>query len=162
MTMRAWIACAGASLLLGFAAGAAAEDASSEAAWAYKIANDLMSPYCPGRTLAECPSPQAGELRAWIIRQAESGRSQEDVLEEVYERFGDEVRPLPKAEGFGVTAYALPIGAFLAGGGIVFVVLRRLTSGREDDAPPAARAEPARAATRDDELERIIDEELGG
>ncbi len=27
--------------------------------WAYEFVGEFMSPYCPGRTLDSCPSPQA-------------------------------------------------------------------------------------------------------
>lgn len=150
-------------LALALCAGACAKDDSD---WAYDIASELLSPYCPGRTLAECPSPQAGELRAWISVQAAAGRTREDVVEELYERFGNQIRATPKVEGFGVTAYALPIVAFLLGGVLVVVALRRMTGGGNADPPDAADppsggggAPPARSE-EDSELERIVDEEL--
>ena len=43
--------------------------------WVYDVANELMSPFCPGRTLADCPSPDAASLRMWIAVQAAAGRS---------------------------------------------------------------------------------------
>jgi cytochrome c-type biogenesis protein CcmH/NrfF len=140
----------------------------SETSWAYDAAHELMSPFCPGRTLAECTSPQAGELRAWIVVQAAAGRSRDEVYEELYERYGNKIRPTPKAEGIGLTAYALPIGAFLAGGVLVVVVLRRLTAGGGAPEPavarrPGAPAVVAAASTSEDaELQRIVDEELRG
>jgi len=133
--------------------------------WAYDLANELMSPFCPGRTLAECPSPDAGELRVWLVVQEAAGRSQDDVLEELYERYGNKIRPTPKAEGIGLTAYALPIGFFLGGGGLVALVLRRITGSRggRGEAGEAAGgdAQPAPASPATDrDLERIVDEEL--
>jgi hypothetical protein len=43
--------------------------------WSYEMWNDLMSPFCPGRTLADCPSDKAEELRQWIVDQEAGGRS---------------------------------------------------------------------------------------
>ena len=81
-------------------------------------------------------------------------RSREDVEEELYARYGDQIRPAPKAEGFGIAAYAIPLAAFLGGGLLVALVLRRMTRA----APlPAA---PVPAAPVDPELERLVDEEL--
>jgi cytochrome c-type biogenesis protein CcmH/NrfF len=140
----------------------------SETSWAYDAAHELMSPFCPGRTLAECTSPQAGELRGWIVVQAAAGRTRDDVYEELYERYGNKVRPTPKAEGIGLTAYALPIAAFLGGGVLVVIILRRLTAeGRSPEPAVAGRAgAPAVAAAastpEDAELQRIVDEELRG
>jgi cytochrome c-type biogenesis protein CcmH/NrfF len=114
--------------------------------------NELMSPFCPGRTLADCTSPQAASLRMWITVQAAAGRTRSDVEEELTERYGDVLRPAPRAEGIGIAAYAFPVIAFLAGGVVVFVFLRRQTRGSAKTTPVADPTDP--------DLERIIDEEL--
>ena len=63
-----------AALLLALALAAPAAAESPEApSWAYSLAHELMSPYCPGRSLHECPSPQADELRLWILDQEQAG-----------------------------------------------------------------------------------------
>jgi cytochrome c-type biogenesis protein CcmH/NrfF len=124
------------------------------AGWAHAVAREFMSPYCPGRTLADCPSPQAQTLRSWILVQEAAGRTREDVESELLERYGDQLLAAPRARGFGLTAYAVPIGVFLAGGALVAFFLRRQTR--------LARAEaPAAGAPLPPELERLVDEELG-
>jgi len=120
--------------------------------WAYAMPNELMSPFCPGRTLADCTSPQAASLRMWITVQAAAGRTRSDVEEELTERYGDVLRPAPRATGIGIAAYAFPVIAFLAGGVVVFVFLRRQTRGSAKTTPVADPTDP--------DLERIIDEEL--
>jgi len=144
-----------AALLLGVSTATAAEEANAAPeGWAYKLPHDLMSPFCPGRTLSACSSPQAEDLRMWMIVQEASGRSREDVEAELFERYGDVLRPAPRAIGFGLAAYAFPVIAFLAGGVVVAVFLRRQTR---------AVAEPkASALPFDPELERVIDRELAG
>ena len=119
---------AGALLLLALAvAGPAAADAGSEQ-WAYDLAHNLMSPYCPGRTLSDCPSPQADELRLWILEQARAGATREEVEAELLRSFGDKLRQAPRAEGMGLVAYAVP-GVFLLAGGALLVVFLRRRSG---------------------------------
>jgi cytochrome c-type biogenesis protein CcmH len=136
------------------AGGDAAPSAAAPGAWGYALPGDLMSPFCPGRTLADCPSPDAATLRAWILVQEAAGRSRDDVEAELLERYGEQILSAPRARGFGITAYAVPIGVFVLGGGLVWLFLRRQT--RE------ARAEPRpRAASLSPELERLVDEELG-
>lgn len=143
-----------AALLLGASTATAAdgEAAAEPEGWAYQLSHDLMSPFCPGRTLSSCPSPQADELRMWLIVQEAAGRSREDVEAELYERYGEVLRAAPLAEGFGLTAYAFPVIAFLAGGVVVAVFLRRQT---RTVAKPESSSEPS-----DPELERAIDKEL--
>ncbi len=134
-----------APLLLGAAAVAEPEG------WAYDLSGELMSPFCPGRTLSECPSPQANSLRMWLIVQEAAGRNRAEVEAELYERYGDAILAAPRAEGFGIAAYLIPVVAFMAGGALLALFLRRQTR-----APaPVAAAGPV-----DAELERLVDEEL--
>ena len=123
--------------------------------WAYAIANELMSPYCPGRTLAECPSEQAQTLRMWILTQAAAGRSQDEVMADLLERFGDGILAAPRPEGFGLAAYVIPVVLFVLGGLLVMVFLRRQTR----RPPEGAVAAPAEGPL-DPELERLVDEDL--
>ena len=144
-----------AALLLGVStATAAGEATAAPEGWAYKLPHDLMSPFCPGRTIADCSSPQAESLRMWLIVQEASGRSREDVEAELFERYGDVLRPAPRATGFGLAAYVFPVIAFLVGGVVVAVFLRRQTRA-------VAKPEPSSLAF-DPELERAIDQELAG
>ena len=144
-----------ASLLLGLAVlvGAAPRATAAEG-WAYDVMNELMSPYCPGRPLADCPSPQAQTLRMWLIVQEANGRSREEVEAEVVARYGESILAAPKAQGIGLTAYVMPALAFLAGGGLLFWFLRRQTRSAPPPAPPAP------GAPLDPELERLVDEQL--
>jgi cytochrome c-type biogenesis protein CcmH/NrfF len=142
-------------------AGASWADAEPEG-WAYELASQLMSPYCPGRTLSECPSPQAATLRMWIIVQESAGRPKDEVLEELYARFGDQLRGAPRAEGFGIAAYAIPVLAFLGGGILVWVFLRRHTASSGQVSVSAGAAEAAASGPLDPELERLVDEDLAG
>ena len=74
------------------------------------------------------------------------------------ERYGNGVLAAPKAEGFGLAAYVIPIGLFLTGGGLVVFVLRRFTSDQPAAQVPVAAAAAERLS--DAELERIVDDEL--
>ncbi len=140
-------------LISCLAAGAWAAD------WGYDLADELMSPYCPGRALSECPSPNAEKLRSWILEQEQAGRSQAEVEEELYAQFGDQLRQSPKAEGVGLIAYAIPALAFALGGALVVFFLRRNRAGT---AGAAVAGSGAAAGRPDDaELERMLDEEIG-
>lgn len=149
----AWLAAA-----LALALAPAADAQPEPEGWSYQLWNELMSPYCPGRTLADCPSSQAETLRTWILVQEAAGRSRDEVEAELLERYGDDIRSAPRAEGFGLAAYLVPIVAFLAGGALVAVFLRRQTRRRAQ----GALAAPPPASESDPDLARIVDEELRG
>jgi cytochrome c-type biogenesis protein CcmH/NrfF len=142
----------GALVLASVLAGPAG--AADTEGWAYELADTLMSPFCPGRTLAECPSSNAESLRMWLIVQEAAGASREEVEAELVRRYGEGILPAPKAEGLGLAAYLVPIGAIVLGGVGLLVALRRITS-RGD-----AASSEAPTAELDPELARIVDEEL--
>jgi cytochrome c-type biogenesis protein CcmH/NrfF len=158
MSAPARSVCAALFALALFAASAAAESPAPHAgeskapAWAYDLPNDLLSPFCPGRTLADCPSPDAASLRMWILVQAAAGRTRDDVEKELYGRYGEVIRSAPKAEGFGAAAYWMPAAVFLAGGGLVGWFLHRATRQSPSHEPPVRPLDP--------EVERKLDELL--
>jgi cytochrome c-type biogenesis protein CcmH/NrfF len=141
-------------LALVLVAPAALAQSAETEGWAWSYFNEVMSPFCPGRTLSACTSGQADTLRMWILVQEAAGRSQEDVHAELIAKYGDVVLSAPRPTGFGMTAYALPALFFLGGGLVVVVFLKRQTRSAREAAPTAA------PPPLDPEIERVIDEEL--
>jgi len=150
MAVRRWAPWLG--LLLAAALSLAAAGGQG---WGYDLADELMSPFCPGRALSECPSPQAADLRRWILEQEQAGATRAQVEEELFRAYGDQLRQAPRARGVGLVAYAIPLVLFLVGGALAARVLSR---GRRS---PRSGSLPAEAPP-DPELERLVDEELGG
>ena len=162
----------GSALLLGLtivlvAGAGAARD------WGYDLGDELMSPFCPGRTLSSCPSPQAAELVQWIVTQEAAGATREEVLEILVERYGEEILGAPPAEGITLWAYIFPVAGFVLFGGVAFYALRRIVAGAGEGGPPVhvptreplspQATEPAglpAATSSDAELERLVDAEL--
>ena len=146
-------------LALGWLLVPAARGADS---YGYDLARELLSPWCPGRTLADCPSPNAESVRMWILMQEAAGRTEDEVKADLLDRFGDEILGAPKAEGVGLTAYLAPATAFLVGGCLVFVFLRRQTRQAQQARLLASDVLEADGpdAPLDPELERLVDEDL--
>lgn len=141
-----------AALLLG-AAPAAAAAAPEDVANA--VAQEVMSPYCPGVTLHDCPSSSAQEMRAEIVAWAEDGMTKEQILDRLEGEFGPSIRAVPAAEGAGLLAWLLPGAAVLAGTVLAVVLARRWA--RRPAAPAAPAVEiPAEAGARlNAELDRL-------
>src|SRR5262245_47420006 len=117
-------------LLLGTSVSACnpAEDPESvRARTAHELARDLMSPYCPGRTLAECPSPDALAVREEIRTALRNGESPDAIRTRIEARFGDQVVGVPREK----MGWALPILALAAGAMVLVFVLRRAVRGAE-------------------------------
>ena len=131
-----------------------------------------MSPYCPGRTLSSCPSPQAAELVQWIAMQEAAGATKDEIIEILIERHGEEILGAPPAEGITLWAYIFPVAGFIGGGGIAAFVLRRMVggsasgqagdaSGNDSAAPPESSSKrPDAGTSTDEELERLVNQEL--
>jgi len=139
-----------------FLSGVGIAGAEAGEGFGYKLAHDMMSPFCPGRTLAQCPSNKAEELRVWILTQEAAGATQEEVEAELVARYGEEIWPAPAATGLsGAGAYGIPLAMLIFGGPVAFLILRRLTASTDFE-PLAAGAAPI-----DADLAAEIDRELG-
>ena len=85
------------------------------------IAQSVMSPFCPGRTLDDCPSSAASELRNKITDMLLAGKTEDQVVENLYALYGEQIRSVPKKEGFGLVAWIMP-AVFLLGGLLILVI----------------------------------------
>ena len=120
------------------------------------IFETVLSPYCPGRTISNCPSPQAEVLRTDIKEQLASGKTPEEIKEELYATFGDELRTIPRARGFGLLAWIVPGLAFLAGGWAIAVWIGRTRARQSNSSEPTtAELDPETQARLDDELKEL-------
>ncbi|UCF40668.1 MAG: cytochrome c-type biogenesis protein CcmH [Gemmatimonadota bacterium] len=121
-------------LALSLVAGAArpqepALDAQGIDTKAHELYDRIMSPFCPGRTLANCPSPQAATMREGVRRQLAAGMSDDEILDSIYAIYGEVVLGAPRAEGFGILAWVMP-GVFLLLGVALLVAWLRSTERR--------------------------------
>lgn len=94
--------------------------APQQEALAQSIFDSVMSPYCPGRLLRDCPSGKAHDLKEQIRSLIAAGQSKEQISDSLYAQFGDVIRATPKDSGFGLVGWLAP-GLFLLAG-FVFVL----------------------------------------
>lgn len=120
---------------------------------ANRLFTEIMSPFCPGRTLDTCPSPQAAELQQEIKAQLRAGATADDIWEGLYAAYGDQVRSVPRASGFNLLAWALPALFFVLGTALLIHRMRRRPATVTE-----AVTDPAEAM--DPELEARLDTEL--
>lgn len=126
------------------------------------VAKSIMSPVCPGRLIADCPSPEAEQLREVIRRQVREGKSKEEIIQYFVEVYGPSVRPAPPHRGFFLTAWYLPLALMLSGGGVIFLLIR-IWSRDEGGSGGGAGETPAVESPKDPEYQkyaRRLDQEL--
>jgi len=118
-----------------------------------QLSHDLMSPYCPGRTIATCSSPQARKLEMYIKREFEEGKSRDEIEQVLVARYPDILGYKGRPEliiGMGVMALIAMIG--------LFVAARRWTRRRPAE---AAAANPAHGQREHDALDDLLDRTEG-
>lgn len=123
---------------------------------AARLIDQVMSPFCPGLILTNCPTMQADSLRKAIRGRIAAGATSTEVLADLQRAYGDAIRSAPDRSGFGLTAWVVPgasiIGAMLVLFGFIWRARR--------SAPPVARAAPVGATPDDSAADAALRERL--
>lgn len=88
------------------------------------VINTVMSPYCPGLLLANCPSPSADSLRRAIVARAARGATEAELRADLVGAYGEMVLAAPRMSGLGAVAWIAPFALLLGVGALVFRWLR--------------------------------------
>lgn len=128
MSPRALVAavllCVGVVLVAASVGAQVDEERTDRSRRAYALAGELMSPFCPGRTLADCPSPNAAawreEIRAWI----HAGLGEDEIRGRLQARTSLDLSGLPRTP----LGWALPLAILIGGLGVLVFVLRRMVA----------------------------------
>ncbi|MGH2839746.1 MAG: cytochrome c-type biogenesis protein [Solirubrobacteraceae bacterium] len=102
-------------------------------------------------------SPQADRQREFIRTQIAQGRTKEQIKSALVAEYGRDVLALPESDGFGITAYVVPLGlvALLAGGlALLLPRWRRRTRAADVSGDEARALSTAEARRLDEELAR--------
>ena len=146
MTART-LAIVGLALALLAPAAVAAERASLT-----EIEKQVMCPVC-GTLLQLAESPQAQRERVFIDRLIDEGKSETEIKDALVAEYGDEVLALPPDSGFSLSAYLVPIVAFLiAAAALAFGMLRWRRAGGGENGPGPG---PGAAGPSGEDSERL-------
>jgi cytochrome c-type biogenesis protein CcmH/NrfF len=118
------------------------------------IARQTMSPFCPGRTLADCPSEYATEWRQEIRQMLAAGRSPAEIQAELERRAGSNLSGSPARD----TSYWVPAAFAVLGVGVLAAIFLRLRVTPTSRA--ATQAEKSHDGTAIDFEQRIDDTRL--
>ena len=134
------------ALLASFAPSAAAAPRAS----LIEIEKQVMCPVC-GTLLQLAESPQAQREKAFIQRLIAAGKSEAQIKDALVAEYGEEVLALPQGSGFSLSAYVVPIVAFLAAAvALALGVLRWRRAGGG-----GGRDKPGPAGPKGDDAERL-------
>jgi cytochrome c-type biogenesis protein CcmH/NrfF len=103
-----------------------------------EIEKQVMCPVC-GTLLQLAESPQAQREKAFIRRLIAEGKTESQIKDALVAEYGDEVLALPQGSGFSLSAYVVPIVAFIvAAVALAIGVMRWRRAGKggdEEDMP---------------------------
>jgi cytochrome c-type biogenesis protein CcmH/NrfF len=114
----------------------------------HDIEDEVMCPIC-GTLLELADSPQAKREKVFVAKLVAAGKTKAEVKDALVAQYGPSVLALPKASGFDLSAYLVPIVAIaIAAIAIAFSVARWRRNGRQSpaekkDAPAAPQGEDA-------------------
>jgi len=77
-----------------------------------EIEEEVMCPVC-GTLLQLSASPQAQREKVFISRLIDEGKDEQQIKDALVAEYGNEVLALPQGSGFSLSAYVVPIVAFL-------------------------------------------------
>lgn len=116
---------------------------------------ELMSPYCPGLSLAACQSGAAAQLRVQIRERLAAGETKDEIVASLVDEFGEQILAAPKNEGFGRAAWLAPIVASLIGIAIVVVFLRDFMRRKQRQPAGPKEIDPAVRARVEKEIKEL-------
>jgi cytochrome c-type biogenesis protein CcmH len=105
------------------------------------IEAEVMCPIC-GTLLELADSPQARREKVYVAKLVAAGKSKAEIKDALVAQYGPAVLALPRASGFDLSAYLVPVLAILvAVAALGFSVARWRRDGRGpsgDEGPPSA------------------------
>lgn len=93
------------------------------------VAAQLRCPVCQGLSIQDSPSELAQSMRSLVRDQLAAGKTPDEVKAYFVSKYGEWILLAPKARGFNLIAYALPVLVVVGGGAAIAVAVRRWTSG---------------------------------
>lgn len=116
------------------------------------IEAEVMCPIC-GTLLELAESPQAKREKVFVAKLVAEGKSKAEVKDALLAQYGPSVLALPKASGFDLSAYLVPIIAIaIAVVVLAFSVLRWRRSGRAGE---ASAGDAAASGPQGEDAERL-------
>ncbi len=135
--------------LLGLAAMPALTPAAQPRVSLNDIEGEVMCPIC-GTLLELADSPQAEREKAFVAELIAKGKTRAQIKDALVAQYGPEVLALPKASGFDLSAYLVPVVGFaVAATALAIGVLRWRRRGDPPGSdPPTPRGPTGKDAER--------------
>ena len=118
--------------LLFFFSANARESATSTEERILRLSEKLRCLVCQNQSLADSPAELAVDLRRQLREQVRAGRSDEQILDFMVQRYGDFVLYDPPLKASTLLLWFGPFALLAAAGALLIVILRRRRAAAEE------------------------------
>lgn len=125
---------------------------------ARRLHRKFMSPFCPGKNLADCTSSQAAVWRDQIRDWVAAGNDEAWIEARLIDEFGEQILSAPKFRGFNALVWLFPGVAILIGLAMIFGYLQKQHAMKLDSTVPGRNVSDDFQA--DPDLEARLEQEL--
>src|SRR5690606_19776508 len=119
------------------------------------LSREIMSPFCPGMTLATCPSEAATHLRSEIADRLSAGEDADQSTRSLEDRYGMCLRGSPDHRGWGLAIWVVPGLLGLPMLQVLFMAAGLRVSGPQALASEVTTADPKLLARLEADLDRL-------
>ena len=109
----------------------------------------IMAPCCYGAPVGDHDSDAAKQVKTQIAQLLTEGKTSDEVLDMYVAIYGERILAQPRAQGFNVLAYVMPILILVIGGLLVIYAINQMT------APRPQAAQPSRQSYSDEFFQKI-------
>jgi cytochrome c-type biogenesis protein CcmH len=92
-----------------------------------EVAAQLRCPVCQGNSIQDSPSELALEMKGVVREQLQSGKSPDEVKRYFVDKYGEWILLEPKAEGFNLLVYLLPVLGIAVGVLVIWRAVKKWT-----------------------------------
>lgn len=89
-----------------------------------EVSSEIMSPFCPGKNLDMCTSPNAAAVRRDIQQLAGQGKTKDQIKQQILEQYGEEFRVIPPSARDSSILLAFIFAGLFAALGLLYAVTR--------------------------------------
>lgn len=93
-----------------------------------QVASELRCPVCQGNSIQDSPSELAQEMKGVVRDQLASGKSPDEVKAYFIAKYGEWILLEPKASGFNLVVYLLPLVLVAVGGYVIWRSVKKWTA----------------------------------
>jgi cytochrome c-type biogenesis protein CcmH len=100
----------------------------------------IMAPCCYGAPVGDHDSDAAKQVKTQITQLLTEGKTRDEILDMYVAIYGERILAQPRAQGFNVLAYVMPLLILVIGGLVVIYVINQMTAPQPQTPRPSRKS----------------------